>query len=84
MGSGAAVQSSLLPALYGVGHIGSISGTLGLVGVLASSMGALTFSVGSTVFGDYRSASLWFTVLPLAVAVFATVFRRQFVTAEHS
>jgi len=77
MGSGAAVQSSLLPALFGVGHIGSISGTLGLLGVLASAMGALTFSVGSDVFGGYRSASLWFTLLPLVVAVVAVVFRRS-------
>ena len=78
MGSGAAVQSSLLPALFGVGHIGSIAGTLGLVGVLASALGALTFSLGSIAFGDYRSASLWFTVLPLAVALFAYLSRRHF------
>jgi hypothetical protein len=30
------------------------------------------------VFGDYRSASLWFTVLPLAVALFAYLSRRHF------
>ena len=78
MGSGAAVQSSLLPALFGVGHIGSISGTLALISVLASALGALTFSLGSIVWGDYRSASLWFTVLPLAVALFAYLSRRHF------
>ena len=78
MGSGAAVQSSLPPALFGVGHIGSIAGTLALVSVLASALGALTFSLGSIAFGDYRSASLWFTVLPLAVALFAHLSRRHF------
>ena len=78
MGSGAAVQSSLLPALFGVGHIGSISGTFALISVLASALGALTFSLGSIVWGDYRSASLWFTVLPLAVALFAYLSRRHF------
>jgi MFS family permease len=78
MGSGAAVQSSLLPALFGMGHIGSISGTVGLISVLASSLGALTFSLGSIVFGDYRSASLWFTVLPLLAALFAALSRRHF------
>jgi hypothetical protein len=72
------VQGSLLPALFGVGHIGSISGTLGLIGVLASALGALTFSIGSTVFGSYRSASLWFAVLPLLIALLAAVFRRYF------
>jgi MFS family permease len=79
MGGGAAVQTSLLPALFGVGHIGSISGSFALIGVLASALGALTFSLGSTVLGDYRSASLWFTVLPLAVALFAFLSRRHFV-----
>ena len=78
MGSGAAVQSSLLPALFGVGHIGSISGTFSLISVLATALGALTFSLGSIVWGDYRSASLWFTVLPLAVALFAYLSRRHF------
>ena len=78
MGSGGAVQGSLLPALFGVGHIGSISGTLGLIGVLASAVGALTFSIGSTVFGSYRSASLWFAVLPLLIALLAAVVRRFF------
>ena len=77
-GSGAAVQSSLLPALFGVGHIGSISGTFSLISVLATALGALTFSLGSIAFGDYRSASLWFTVLPLAVALFAYLSRRHF------
>ncbi len=84
MGSGAAVQSSLLPALFGVGHIGSISGTLSLITVLASALGALTFSLGSIVWGDYRSASLWFTVLPLAVALFAYLSRRHFVVETTS
>ncbi len=84
MGSGATVQSSLLPALFGVGHIGSISGTLGLVGVFASAMGALTLSIGSTVYGSYRSASLWLSVLPLLIALLATVFRRHFITDDHS
>ncbi|MBC8194622.1 MAG: MFS transporter [Acidimicrobiia bacterium] len=78
MGSGGAVQGSLLPALFGVGHIGSISGTLGLIGVLASAMGALMFSLGNTVFGSYRGASLWLSVLPLAVAVVAITLRRHF------
>ncbi len=78
------MQGSLLPALFGVGHIGSISGTLGLIGVLASALGALTFSIGSTVFGSYRSASLWLSVLPLLIALLATVFSRHFITDDHS
>jgi len=78
MGGGDAMQSSLLPAIFGVGHIGSISGTLALISVLSSALGALTFSLGSIVWGDYRSASLWFTVLPLAVALFAYLSRRHF------
>ena len=41
-------------------------------------------TVGSIVWGDYRSASLWFTVLPLAVALFAYLSRRHFAVETSS
>jgi MFS family permease len=49
MGSGAAVQSSLLPALFGVGHIGSISGTLALISVGATALGPVRLPVPTTL-----------------------------------
>ena len=78
MGAVASMNAALLPALFGVGHLGSITGFLGFLSVLGSSMGALAFSLGSDVFGDYRSASLAFTAAPLAVAVMAVMYRRHF------
>ena len=78
MGAVASMNSALLPALFGVGHLGSITGFLGFLSVLGSSMGALAFSLGSDVFGDYRSASVAFTVAPLAVAAMAVMYRRHF------
>ena len=78
MGAMASMNAALLPALFGVGHLGSITGFLGFLSVLGSSMGALAFSLGSDVFGDYRSASLAFTAAPLAVAVMAVMYRRHF------
>ena len=78
MGAVASMNAALLPALFGVGHLGSITGFLGFLSVLGSSMGALAFSLGSDVFGDYRSASLAFTVAPLAVALVAVMYRRHF------
>ena len=78
MGAVASMNAALLPALFGVGHLGSITGFLGFLSVLGSSMGALAFSLGSDVFGDYRSASVAFTVVPLAVALVAVMYRRHF------
>jgi sugar phosphate permease len=78
MGAVVSMNAALLPALFGVGYLGSITGFLGFLSVLGSSMGALAFSLGSDVFGDYRSASVAFTVAPLAVAVMAVMYRRHF------
>ena len=77
-GAVVSMNAALLPALFGVGHLGSITGFLGFLSVLGSSMGALTFSLGSDAFGNYRSASVAFTVVPLAVAVIAVMYRRHF------
>jgi len=82
MGGVASMNTALLPALFGVGHIGSITGSLSFLSVLASSIGALAYSLGSNVFGDYRSASVAFTVAPLFVACIAMINRRYFITEK--
>ena len=82
MGGVASMNTALLPALFGVGHIGSITGSLSFLSVLASSIGALAYSLGSNVFGDYRSTSVAFTVAPLFVACIAMVNRRYFITEK--
>ena len=78
MGAVSALNASLLPALFGVGYLGSITGFLGFLSVLGSSIGALAFSLGSEIFGDYRSTSTAFTFAPLVVAAIAVPYRRHF------
>ena len=82
MGGVASLNTALLPALFGVGHIGSITGSLSFLSVLASSIGALAYSLGSNVFGDYRSTSVAFTLVPLFVAFIAMMNRRYFITEK--
>ena len=82
MGGVASMNTALLPALFGVGHIGSITGSLSFLSVLASSMGGLAYSLGSNAFGDYRSTSVAFTIVPLLVAGTALINRRHFLTSE--
>ena len=82
MGGVASLNTALLPALFGVGHIGSITGSLSFLSVLASSIGALAYSLGSNVFGDYRSTSVVFTLVPLFVACIAMMNRRYFITEK--
>ena len=78
MGGVASMNTALLPALFGVGHIGSITGSLSFLSVLASSIGALAYSLGSDIFGDYRSTSVVFSLVPLLVAGLAILNRRHF------
>ena len=78
------MNTALLPALFGVGHIGSITGSLSFLSVLASSIGGLAYSLGSNVFGDYRSTSVAFSIVPLLVAGTALINRRHFLTSESS
>ena len=82
MGGVSSLNTALLPALFGVGHIGSITGSLSFLSVLASSIGALAYSLGSNVFGDYRSTSVAFTLVPLFVACIAMMNRRHFITEK--
>ena len=82
MGGVASMNTALLPALFGVGHIGSITGSLSFLSVLASSIGALAYSLGSNVFGDYRSTSVAFTLVPLLVSGLALTNRRYFITEK--
>ena len=84
MGGVASMNTALLPALFGVGHIGSITGSLSFLSVLASSIGGLAYSLGSNVFGDYRSTSVAFSIVPLLVAGTALINRRHFLTSESS
>ena len=74
-GGGAAVNGALLPALFGLRNIGSVSGLLHLISVVNSALGALAFSIGADLFGSYRDALTVFAVWPAALVVVATIWR---------
>jgi MFS family permease len=74
-GGGAAVNGALLPALFGLRNIGSVSGLLHVVSVVNSALGALAFSLGADLFGSYRDALTVFAVWPAALVVVATIWR---------
>jgi len=74
-GGGAAVNGALLPALFGLRNIGSVSGLLHVVSVVNSALGALAFSIGADLFGSYRDALTVFAVWPAALVVVATIWR---------
>jgi len=74
-GGGAAVNGTLLPALFGLGSIGSVTGLLRVISVMSSAVGALTFSIGAEVFGTYREALTAFTAWPAALVIVAVLWR---------
>jgi MFS family permease len=74
-GGGAAVNATLLPHLFGVQSIGAVSGMMHVVSVVSSSLGAVAFSVGADLFGDYRSAMVAFAIWPGITAVVALALR---------
>jgi MFS family permease len=74
-GGGAAVNGALLPALFGIRNIGSVSGLLHVVSVVNSALGALAFSLGADLFGSYREALTVFAIWPAGLVVVASVWR---------
>jgi len=74
-GSSRTVTSTLLPRWFGVGHIGAIQATAGLISVAATALGPVMFSVGRDVLGSYGVAAAWFALIPLAVAIVAATMK---------
>ncbi|HJP25357.1 MAG TPA: MFS transporter, partial [Acidimicrobiales bacterium] len=74
-GGGAAINGALLPALFGIRNIGSVSGLLHVVSVVNSALGALAFSLGADLFGSYREALTVFAIWPAVLVVVAIVWR---------
>lgn len=63
--------AALVPKWFGLDHIGSIQGALMFIGVLASAIGPIAFSVTASATGSFRSTALLWAALPLVGAVFA-------------
>jgi len=74
-GGGAAVNGTLLPALFGLRRIGTVSGLLRVISVMSSALGPLAFSIGADVFGTYRDALAVFATWPVALVVVAVIWR---------
>ncbi|MEE3354393.1 MAG: hypothetical protein VX219_09400, partial [Actinomycetota bacterium] len=72
---GAAVNGTLLPALFGLRRIGTVTGLLRVISVMSSALGPLAFSVGADVFGTYRDALVAFAVCPAALVGAAVIWR---------
>ena len=82
-GSSRTVTATLLPRWFGVGHIGSIQATAGLIGVASTALGPVMFSVGRDALGSYGVAAAWFALIPLAVAIVAATMKPVPVDTRH-
>ena len=82
-GSSRTVTSTLLPRWFGVGHIGAIQATAGLIGVASTALGPLMFSLARDATGSYGVAAAWFALIPLAVAVVAATMEPVPIETRH-
>ena len=69
------VNGTLLPALFGLRSIGTVTGLLSVISVMSSALGPLAFSIGAHVFGTYRDALAVFATWPVALVVVAVIWR---------
>ena len=81
-GGGSAINGALLPVLFGIRSIGSVSGLLHVVSVVNSALGALTFSLGADLFGSYREALTVFAIWPAGLTVVAAFWRPHLPTPD--
>ena len=74
-GGGAAVNGTLLPALFGLRNIGTLTGLLKVISVMSTALGPLAFSIGADVFGTYRDALVVFATWPAVLVGAAVIWR---------
>ena len=70
-GASRSVGATLMPRWFGTDHIGAITGLSTLVGVASTAVGPVAYSLAKDLTGEYTTASLVFTVIPVMVAVAA-------------
>ena len=70
-GAARTVSSVLLPEWFGTANLGSIQGTLTLIGVAASAIGPLALALTQEWFAQYRPAVLLLAAIPIAAGLFA-------------
>ena len=74
-GGGAAVNGALLPALFGLRSIGTVTGLLQVISVMSTALGPVAFSIAAEVFGSYRDALVVSTAWPAALTGAAVIWR---------
>ncbi|WP_204348508.1 MFS transporter [Micromonospora solifontis] len=67
------VEAALTPRLFGLGHLGTIRGTVSAINVGSTAFGPVLFALGHDLTGSYTSALLAGALLPLAVGVAASL-----------
>lgn len=71
-GASRSISSTVMPAWFGVRHLGAIQGALSFVGVMASAAGPFAFSMTEIVADGYRpSARLWAVAPAVLLALLA-------------
>jgi MFS family permease len=65
----------LFPRLYGLTHLGAISGFAMALGVAGSAVGPFVFSLSLDFFGSYRSAGILFAAMEMGLLLFAVIKR---------
>lgn len=68
--------AALIPAWFGVRHIGSIQGALTFIGVMGSAAGPIAFSLTESATGSLRDTAMIWALAPIAAAVFAITTHR--------
>ena len=79
-GSWMPISASVYAKHFGRLHLGSIKGLVSTVGVAASALGPLLFSLGFDLFGSYGPVLLIASLLPLALIIAAPFVRPPSVT----
>ncbi len=69
--------AALIPAWFGVLHIGSIQGSLTFIGVVGSALGPIAMSLTESATGSFRTAAVLWAAVPLATALFAATLPSQ-------
>ncbi len=69
--------AALIPAWFGVRHIGSIQGALSFIGVMGSAAGPIAFSLTESSSGSLRDTAMIWAAVPLIAAVFAASVHRS-------
>jgi MFS family permease len=65
------LAATVLPRWFGLANIGAIQGLSTFIGVGASAVGPLAFSLVRSGVGQYRTTALLFAVIPLAIGIAA-------------